>query len=197
MFSTVMIDVANEFGVPTYVFYTSATAALGFHLHMQRITTDDLRGCERDLNIPTYAKPFPPSSIPYALLDKHGFAMFLAISKLISATKGVIVNTFLELESHPIKTISHDPNSPPLYPVGPILNLAGAGQSSQQILEWLDDQPEGSVVFLFFGILALQNSHAEPAEPGYTILEFGPEYKRRFCPSNYRLNEGLSFSSEI
>ncbi|XP_031125064.1 anthocyanidin 3-O-glucosyltransferase 2-like [Ipomoea triloba] len=153
MFSTAMIDVADEFGVPTYVFYTSGAAVLGFLLHMQRISLEGLRGCERDLNIPTYANPFPSKLTPSALLEEHGFAMFLTISKLISGTKGVIVNTFLELESHAIKTLSDDPNSPPVYPVGPILNLAGpgAGEGSKQILEWLDDQPEGSVVFLCFG----------------------------------------------
>nr|GMD33530.1 anthocyanidin 3-O-glucosyltransferase 2-like [Ipomoea batatas] len=79
MFSTAMIDVANEFGVPTYVFYTSGAAA-------------GLRGCERDLNIPNYANPFPPKLTPSALLEEHGFTMFLTISKLISGTKGVIVN---------------------------------------------------------------------------------------------------------
>lgn len=92
MFSTAMIDVANEFGVPTYVFYTSGAAALGFQLHMQRITMEGLRGCERDLNIPNYANPFPPKLTPSALLEEHGFTMFLTISKLISGTKGVIVN---------------------------------------------------------------------------------------------------------
>ncbi|XP_019189106.1 PREDICTED: anthocyanidin 3-O-glucosyltransferase 2-like [Ipomoea nil] len=155
MFSTAMIDVANEFGVPTYVFYTSGAAVLGFLLHMPSITVDegmeDLRGYKRDLNIPAYVNPYPPNQFPSALLDQHGFAMFLAMSKLISSTKGVLVNSFLELESHAIKALSHYPNSPPVYPVGPILNLAGAGKDSQQILEWLDDQPEGSVVFLCFG----------------------------------------------
>nr|GMD96678.1 anthocyanidin 3-O-glucosyltransferase 2-like [Ipomoea batatas] len=151
MFSTAMVDVAEEFGVPTYVFYTSGAAVLGFLLHMQRMTLEGFRGCERDLNIPTYVNPYPSKLFPSSLLDKHGFAMFLAMSERISGTKGVIVNTFLELESHAIKALSHDPNSPPVYPVGPILNLAGPGEGSQRILEWLDEQPEGSVVFLCFG----------------------------------------------
>nr|GLL31073.1 anthocyanidin 3-O-glucosyltransferase 2-like [Ipomoea trifida] len=43
MFSTAMIDVADEFGVPAYVFYTSDAAVLGFLLHMQKITLEGFR----------------------------------------------------------------------------------------------------------------------------------------------------------
>uniref|UniRef100_M1DGJ2 Glucosyltransferase n=1 Tax=Solanum tuberosum TaxID=4113 RepID=M1DGJ2_SOLTU len=40
MMCTIMIDVANEFGVPTYVFYTTSAAMLGLHFHMQSLRDD-------------------------------------------------------------------------------------------------------------------------------------------------------------
>ncbi|KAK4397888.1 UDP-glycosyltransferase 71E1 [Sesamum angolense] len=36
-------------------------------------------------------------------------------------SKGIIVNTFLEFESHQIKSLSNDEKIPPIYPGGPIL----------------------------------------------------------------------------
>ncbi|KAM0001838.1 putative flavonol 3-O-glucosyltransferase [Helianthus debilis subsp. tardiflorus] len=38
--------------------------------------------------------------------------------------KGIMVNTFLELETHAIKSF-HDTNCPHVYPMGPVLNPDG------------------------------------------------------------------------
>lgn len=49
----------------------------------------------------------------------------------------IMVNTFLELETHAIKSVS-DINFPPVYPVGPILNLDGvAGKhEDKDVISW-------------------------------------------------------------
>ncbi|KAL6347131.1 hypothetical protein AAG906_012712 [Vitis piasezkii] len=60
--------------------------------------------------------------------------------------KGILVNTFMELESHAINTIANG-TTPPVYPVGPMLNLK-LGDNHNHIsfdldhmMKWLDDQP--------------------------------------------------------
>ena len=65
MFCTHMIDVANEFGVPSYIFYTSTAAFLGFNFHVQFLL--DYEGLDliqfknsgAELEIPSYANPVP------------------------------------------------------------------------------------------------------------------------------------------
>nr|GMD85389.1 anthocyanidin 3-O-glucosyltransferase 2-like [Ipomoea batatas] len=162
MFCTAMMDVADELGLPTYVFYTSGAAMLGLHLHLQSLRDDhgvdvtEIKDSDPDLSISTYSKPFPAKLLPaVALLKTGGSTMFLDIPVRLRQAKGILVNTFLELETHALESLSRDKRFPPIYPVGPILNLNGHQNSNseleKQILEWLDNQPASSVVFLCFG----------------------------------------------
>ncbi|KAF5793430.1 putative flavonol 3-O-glucosyltransferase [Helianthus annuus] len=66
--------------------------------------------------------------------------------------KGILINTFLELETHAINWFSGT-NFPPVYPVGPLLNLDSvAGKADDtNVFRWLDSQPWASVVLLCFG----------------------------------------------
>ncbi|MFS7924696.1 putative flavonol 3-O-glucosyltransferase [Helianthus anomalus] len=66
--------------------------------------------------------------------------------------KGIMVNTYLELETHAIKSF-HDTNFPPEYPVGPILNQDRKVEDvdARDVISWSDGQPPLSVVVLCFG----------------------------------------------
>ncbi|XP_027062284.1 anthocyanidin 3-O-glucosyltransferase 2-like [Coffea eugenioides] len=160
MFCTSMIDVANEFGVPSYVFYTSGAAMLGLVFHLQSLRDDfkedvtDFENSKVELAVPTYINLVPVKVLPSGLFDKEGGNMFLNQAKRYRETKGIIVNTFLELESHAIQALSNDKTIPPVYAVGPVLNLKGSNGQNQEteiIMKWLDLQPDCSVVFLCFG----------------------------------------------
>nr|GLL47001.1 anthocyanidin 3-O-glucosyltransferase 2-like [Ipomoea trifida] len=156
-FCSTMMDVADEFGVPTYVFYPSGAAMLGLHLHLQSLDDDhalEFKDSDLHLNISTYSKPFPVNLLPNVVLDNTNG--FLDCGRRIRRAKGIIVNTFFDLEQHALESLFKDKNAPPVYPVGPILNLNGHysknRESEKQILmKWLDDQPVSSVVFLCFG----------------------------------------------
>ncbi|KAI8011814.1 UDP-glycosyltransferase 71A16 [Camellia lanceoleosa] len=161
MFCTSMIDVANEFGVPTYVFFTSSAGFLGLMFHIDTLQQDitELKDSDAELNVPAYANPVPAKVLPSVLFDKEvGFTMFLNISKRCRETEGIIVNTFTELEFHALKSLADDHTIPKIYPVGPVLNLKGGSpnepqnsQSEADIMRWLDNQDPSSVVFLCFG----------------------------------------------
>ncbi|XP_008229637.1 PREDICTED: putative UDP-glucose flavonoid 3-O-glucosyltransferase 3 [Prunus mume] len=164
MFCTTMIDVADEFGVPTYMFFTSPAAFLGLLFSLQRIRdvynkdVSDFKDSDAELALPTFVNSVPAKVLPSVLLDKDGAEALLGYAKRFRETKGILVNTFMELESHALDSLSNG-ETPPLYPVGPILNLksddsqSGSEQAQQKsdVLEWLDDQPPSSVVFLCFG----------------------------------------------
>ncbi|KAJ9169209.1 hypothetical protein P3X46_017421 [Hevea brasiliensis] len=143
MFYTPMIDVANEFGVPSYIFFTSSAASLGFMLYVQKIHDEEkfdpaeFKDSDSELPVPSLVNPLPARLPP--LLEN---------ARRYGEAKGIIVNTFLELESHAIESFK----IPPIYPVGPILDVRSDGRSNhQEIMQWLDDQPLSSVVFLCFG----------------------------------------------
>ncbi|KAF2305934.1 hypothetical protein GH714_008988 [Hevea brasiliensis] len=133
MFCTSIMDVAKEFGVPSYIFFTSGASFFGFMLYMQLIhdeqEVDPTQFKDSDGELPT-----------------------------IREAKGIMVNTFMELESYALNSLGDaNSNIPPIYPVGPILSLEGdshshnVGPDGSKIMEWLDDQPPSSVVFLCFG----------------------------------------------
>ncbi|XP_031094657.1 anthocyanidin 3-O-glucosyltransferase 2-like [Ipomoea triloba] len=156
IFFTDVMDVADEFGVPTYVLYVAGAATLGLHLHFQSLkdhhhgTLDEFIK-EDYLNVPTYINPFPVNLLPTFVLNTTDG--ILDYAKQFRRAKGIIANTFFDLEPYALQSLSKDKTIPPVYPVGPVLNLnvRTPQQSHDQIFQWLDDQPPSSVVFLCFG----------------------------------------------
>ncbi|MFS7924698.1 putative flavonol 3-O-glucosyltransferase [Helianthus anomalus] len=167
---TGMIDVANEFDLPTYVFFPSTCAFLGFSLYFDTLWVDkkqnifELSKQEGEIVVPCFVTPVPMNVVrAVSQIDEDPDILGNSFRKLRKA-KGIMVNTFLELETHAINSFS-DTNFPPVYPVGPILNLDGlrdflgpypfngvAGKADDMnVISWLDDQPPSSVVVLCFG----------------------------------------------
>ncbi|CAN1145351.1 Putative UDP-glucose flavonoid 3-O-glucosyltransferase 3 [Linum perenne] len=164
MFCTSMLDVADDLGVPSFIYYTSTASTLGFFFHMQYLydhhnydilATTDSNDPEQLLNIPTYENPVPRKVFP--LLDKDGWVMFRRMVRDFRKAKGILVNTVKELESHATESLLCGLiKNPKVYPVGPILNLNSdtwASSASHDVIGWLDQQHESSVVFLCFGSL--------------------------------------------
>lgn len=161
MFCVSMIDVANEFGVPSYVYFTCGAAMLGLMFHLQALRDDhnrditEYKESDAELAVPSFVNPVPAKVLPSVVLDKEGGStMFLNLARRFRETKGIIINTFLELEPYAIESLTNDDAIPTIYPVGPMLNLKGdngENDEAKMILKWLDDQRLSSVVFLCFG----------------------------------------------
>uniref|UniRef100_A0A1J3E2M2 Glycosyltransferase n=1 Tax=Noccaea caerulescens TaxID=107243 RepID=A0A1J3E2M2_NOCCA len=170
MFCTSMIDVANEFGVPSYLFYTSNAGALGLAFHVQHLYDEknydvselDLDNSEDELVVPFLSRPYPVKCLPRGYASKEWFRIFVNQSRRFREMKGILVNTAAELEPYVLESLSSGGESgdsrPPVYPVGPLLHLENQVDDSKdekqsEILAWLDEQPAKSVVFLCFGSL--------------------------------------------
>ncbi|XP_044488178.1 anthocyanidin 3-O-glucosyltransferase 2-like [Mangifera indica] len=154
MFCTSMIDVGNELGVPSYLFFPSCAAFLGLLMHLPTqytLTGREFEEFDGEVVIPCYVNPVPSSGLPEFLLNKNGgYTSLMNHGRRFKETKGIIVNTFEELESHAVNCLLNDfDHVPPVYTVGPLIELKGEMQN--EIMKWLDDQPESSVVFLCFG----------------------------------------------
>ncbi|XP_044464908.1 anthocyanidin 3-O-glucosyltransferase 2-like [Mangifera indica] len=166
MCCTSLIDVADEFGVPSYIFFTSSAAFLGLMIHVQALYDEqnkhivDLKDSDSELEVPCLANTLPAKVLPFVYLDKDWSMIMFELARRFRRVNGIIVNSFKELESFAFKSLSSVETSiPPVYPIGPILNLDGKridlgsaeSKTKAEIIEWLEDQPPSSVVFLCFG----------------------------------------------
>ncbi|GAU22200.1 hypothetical protein TSUD_252280 [Trifolium subterraneum] len=161
MFCTNMIDIAKEFSVPAFVFFTSGVAFLGLSIHILNLFERDNVDSTHlqqltELAIPSFANLVPTKSLPSAVLHKEYESFFMGYAKGLKNADGIIVNSFEELESHAAHSFSSHPDlvGLPIYPVGPILNPEPKTKGtvdSDDIINWLDDQPPSSVVLICFG----------------------------------------------
>ncbi|KAM0069462.1 putative flavonol 3-O-glucosyltransferase [Helianthus debilis subsp. tardiflorus] len=161
MFCICMVDVANEFNVPTYVFVTSNAAFLGFILYLKALGDDlnkdviELCNSDTEIFVPSFVKPVPTKVFWGLVKTRAGLDIVQWLAKKLGEAKAIMVNTLFELETHAIESLSADTSIPPVYPVGPILNLEGGLGTEKpyddDIIRWLDSQPSSSVVFLCFG----------------------------------------------
>ncbi|XVF81611.1 hypothetical protein PTKIN_Ptkin15bG0169000 [Pterospermum kingtungense] len=174
LFTTPMIDVANELGLPTYVFYIFSVACLRFTLHVVLTRHDQVgrafRASDSDLVIPGCANPVPLVVAPSVLFDETGgYTFFVKFARRLKEAKAIIVNSFEELESQAVKSLL-ELDLPPFYLVGPVLDLRGHSSElcdkvqGDEIMKWLDNQPQSSVIFLCFGSMVDMDDEPQVVE---------------------------------
>ncbi|KAL9229423.1 hypothetical protein vseg_004889 [Gypsophila vaccaria] len=170
-----MVDVANEFGVPSYIYFTAGVNFLCTMFHFQALAdehgVDDVVGLVGDMDdevdIPGFRNRVPVKVLPSVFLDKDSFwpKMVIDLARRFREAKGILVNSFTELEYSGVEALNVMDNIPTIYPVGPVLSLNNRGDSKPRdvddiacdgtdedaIISWLDGQSESSVVFLCFG----------------------------------------------
>ncbi|KAK8550644.1 hypothetical protein V6N13_119160 [Hibiscus sabdariffa] len=175
VFCAPMVDVATELGLPSYIYLTTSTAFFGLVLylstrHCQNSSVIEYPKPEAgnmDLEhlIPGFVNPVPSRVLPSFVFNKDGgYAAFVKIAEKLRYAKGIMINTFEELEPYGVNCFYNGQN-PPIYPVGPVINLNSLPHPEldqvqrDRIMKWLDSQPESSVVYLCFGSIA---SHGPP-----------------------------------
>ncbi|KAA0066887.1 anthocyanidin 3-O-glucosyltransferase 2-like [Cucumis melo var. makuwa] len=164
MFCIPMVDVTKQFSVPTFVFYTSSASFLALLFHLQELydhefnhDMDQLLNSATEFAVPGLKNPIPRKVISSMFFDKETNEWAHNLTRKFREASGFLVNTFFELESGAINWFGKQ-NLPPVYAVGPILNLKEKDpQKRDEILKWLDEQPPSSVVLLCFGSMGMFN----------------------------------------
>ena len=163
-FATTVLDVARELAVPTYVYFTSTAALLALMLRLpalDKTVAVDFETFEGTVDVPGLP-PVPAGNLPGFLgrKDSPNFTWFVYHGRRFMDADGIIVNTVTQLEPGLLAAIAEGrcvPGrpAPPLYPIGPVLNLGveNAASDDEACVRWLDAQPRASVVFLCFGSL--------------------------------------------
>ncbi|PKA55940.1 Hydroquinone glucosyltransferase [Apostasia shenzhenica] len=147
------LSVAKELGIPQFLFCTSNFFYLSFFLHLSTLqespeTAEPLQlpGC-----IPLQAKDFSRSATDR---KSDEFAWMVHHSRCHNQLDGIMVNSFEALEDETARFFREKgEGKPPVLPVGPLITYAGdsVGNNLESCLEWLDQQPDCSVLFISFG----------------------------------------------
>ncbi|KAG6582665.1 hydroquinone glucosyltransferase-like [Cucurbita moschata] len=156
-FGTVAFDVAKEFSVSPYIYFPCAATTLSLILHMPKLD-ESVTGEYRDLTEPIRlpgCTPIPGKELPDPFLDRENdsYKFFLDTMKRFVLAEGIFLNSFLELEPSAINALQlSGSGNPPIYPVGPLVKVDSSGsEEGVECLNWLDEQPHGSVLFVSFG----------------------------------------------
>ncbi|XP_021725653.1 anthocyanidin 3-O-glucosyltransferase 2-like [Chenopodium quinoa] len=161
------IDIAKELLVPSYVYFAAGASLLNLMLYLQE-RFDEKGVCigyefsysdDVELDLPGFKNRVPAKALPMLLFDKDSECptFFDDLTSKFRETKGILINTFTELEPDLIRSLHDHDKIPTVYPIGPILaleeNSRGGPREDDRasIMQWLDERPTSSVVFLCFG----------------------------------------------
>ncbi|KAK1269053.1 UDP-glycosyltransferase 72B1 [Acorus gramineus] len=157
LFGTDAFDVAEEFGVPCYMFFPSSSMSLSLSFHLPELHVSmpceykdmvnpvSLPGC-----IPIYGSDLPD---PFQDRTKDAYKWVLHHAPRYRRAKGILLNSFEDLESSSISSLTDTMSKPPVYPIGPLVRKGERASSDDPTgcLKWLDQQPRGSVLYICFG----------------------------------------------
>ncbi|KAL6845106.1 hypothetical protein ACP4OV_024601 [Aristida adscensionis] len=159
MFCTDALDVAAELKLPVYTFFVSGASDLAVLLnlpHIQAGMSTSLGGLGNSLLSLPGVPPFKASDLPEVVKDGEVAKAIFRMFERMPASNGILINTFESLETRAVRALKEGlcvPNraTPPVYCIGPLVSEGGDKQ--HKCLDWLDAQPDNSVVFLSFGSL--------------------------------------------
>ncbi|XP_010557209.1 PREDICTED: UDP-glycosyltransferase 71C4-like [Tarenaya hassleriana] len=165
-FCNPLIDVGNELNLPSYIFMTCNARYLGMmkyltERHRNIPSALDRSSGEEELPVPGFLKPVPTKVMPSGLFDRDAYEVYIELAERLANSRGILVNSFSELEPEAFDYFGRLESYPPVYPVGPILSLKDRPSPNldpaerDRIMRWLDEQPDSSVVFFCFGSVGI------------------------------------------
>ncbi|KAG8391924.1 hypothetical protein BUALT_Bualt01G0237500 [Buddleja alternifolia] len=159
LFGTDGFEVASEFKIPPFIFFPSTAMLLSLIFYLPEL--DETVSCEysevaEKIRIPGCI-PVHGRDLVDPVQDRKNdaYKWLLHHAKRYSLAEGIIVNTFKELEPGPIEYLQKmGSDKPVVYPIGPLIQKGSSKSEvdeSSVCLKWLDDQPNGSVLYVSFG----------------------------------------------
>ncbi|KAJ4711435.1 Glycosyltransferase [Melia azedarach] len=177
-----VLPVTINLGLPNYILFTSSARMCYLLASFPAIVASKTSSGSvqfDNLEIPGLP-PIPLSSVPPALLDLNNLfaTLFLQNGQSFIKSNGILINTFEALEGEMLDAFNGRrelDGLPPLYAIGPLLPSEFESRGSNTYLRWLDEQPEGSVVYVSFGSRTAL-SREQTKELGNGLLSSGCKF---------------------
>ncbi|CAL4888904.1 unnamed protein product [Urochloa decumbens] len=159
-FGTAALPVAAELGVKGFVFFPNSFSLISIMRHIAQLHGDGVCSEYRDLPDPLRLPGGPAlrhADLPDGFRDRTDpvYAYLVEEARRYGGADGFLVNSFEELETAMAVTFRRDAEDgafPPVLPVGPFVRSnSGSESDDSACLEWMDRQPENSVVYVSFG----------------------------------------------
>ncbi|EFJ28921.1 hypothetical protein SELMODRAFT_231443 [Selaginella moellendorffii] len=164
--------VAQKLGVPQVCFWSGSAAWALIDRHVPLLVDLEyipVPGCslrgEKMISFIPGMDPFPALDLPYYLheFSKVPVWSLVAKSQRLNTDKWFIANTFESLEPRETQAMKQLLGEQNFLAIGPLLPLDHEGleqvvsleEEELGCLEWLDSRPEGSVLYISFGSLAV------------------------------------------
>ncbi|CAH8353235.1 unnamed protein product [Eruca vesicaria subsp. sativa] len=178
-----MIDVTKDVTLPFYVFLTTNSGFLAMLRYLAYRHSKDTSVFIRDsgemLSVPGFVNPVPANVLPSALFVEDGYDAYLKLAILFTEAKGILVNSCFDLEPNSVNHFLSDQNYPSVYAVGPVFDPKAQPHPDQdmarcdELMKWLDDLPEASVVFLCFGSMGrLRGDQVKEIAHGLELCQY-------------------------
>ncbi|KAI3938424.1 hypothetical protein MKW98_015323 [Papaver atlanticum] len=167
IFGMSALDLAKEFNIIPYIFFPSTAVCLSLYYHLP--VMDQIPGC-----VPVWGADL---TNPLEDRKSEAYKGILQYWRRINMAAGILLNSFEDLEPGPIKAMNgKEWDNPPVYPIGPLIRTGVSDDRSDQsgCLNWLDNQPLGSVLFISFGSHGHKSSYLN-SQSVWDPFEFLPE----------------------
>ncbi|KAL7612257.1 hypothetical protein Lser_V15G07291 [Lactuca serriola] len=157
IFSTESWVIAEEFGMPKYVFNTGNawfTGLFTYSLVLDKKVVGQYVDQTELFEIPG-CKPVRPEEVVDPMLDRddEDYRVYLNQAIGVTLADGMLINTWENLEPQSLQALRNNKilRSIPVYTVGPIAKKYEPVGLKTEVIEWLDKQPERSVIYVSFG----------------------------------------------
>nr|VDD28736.1 unnamed protein product [Brassica oleracea] len=160
LFGTDALCLAAEFKMLTYVFMTTNARFLGvtiYYPNLEKDVKEEHTVQRKPLEIPG-CEPvqFEDTLDAYLVPDEPLYQDFVRHCLAYPKADGILVNTWDEMEPKSLKSLQ-DPKllgrfaRVPVYPIGPLCRPVESSKTVHPILDWLNNQPDESVLYISFG----------------------------------------------
>ncbi|KAF5798685.1 putative anthocyanidin 3-O-glucosyltransferase [Helianthus annuus] len=161
IFSNESWAVAEELGIPKYVFVTGNawfTALFTYSPVLDKQVVGQYVDQKEPLEIPG-CRPVRPDEIFDAMLnrDDENYDVYLNLAVGVTLADGMLINTWEDLEPQTLNALRTNEilrsvvKYKPVYTVGPVNKRYEPDALKGEVVEWLDKQPERSVIYVSFG----------------------------------------------
>ncbi|CAN1835850.1 Anthocyanidin 3-O-glucosyltransferase 5 [Linum perenne] len=163
IFCTEAFDICKEIHIPVYSFFTASVALMTFSLYlptMDREIEGQFVDLPEPINVPR-CNPIRPEDLLDQVRNRNNdeYKWYLYHVARLPLAAGIFLNSWEGMEPVSVKAVTEhqfykEIPIPPVFSVGPLIKQVECiplTDSDLDLLQWLDDQPCESVLFVALG----------------------------------------------